>query len=84
MNEEFGCGCEVFEQLAQGSFEHRQKKYFVTAFRIRLDNDGIKAPFKLTEHTETKWVEPELINSLSFVDSDLGIFDQIKKSLGII
>lgn len=83
MNEEFGCGCEVFEQLAEGTFEHKNKKCFLTAFRIQLNNDGIKSPFMLTEHTETKWVEPDQIKSLSFVDSDLGIFEQIKKSLGI-
>ena len=83
MNEEFGCGCKIFEELAQGTFEHKGKNCSVVAFRVQLENDGISVPFKLTEHTQTAWVEPEEIRNLPFVDSDLNIFDQIKKSLGI-
>lgn len=83
MNEEFGCDCQIFEQLAQGNFEHQGKACSVVAFRITLQNDGIKVPFKLTEHTQTKWIAPDEVLKLNFVDSDLNIFDQIKKSLGI-
>ena len=83
MNEEFGCSCKIFEELAQGTFEHKGKACSVVAFRVQLENDGISVPFKLTEHTQTAWVEPEEIRNLPFVDSDLNIFDQIKKSLGI-
>ena len=83
MQEEFGCDCEVFEQLAQGNFIHSGKDCSVIAFRVKLGNDGIKEPFMLTEHTQTDWVEPKKISQLNFVDSDINIFDQIKKSLGI-
>ena len=83
MNEEFGCSCKIFEELARGSFEHKGKSCSVVAFRVQLENDGISVPFKLTEHTQTSWVVPEEIRRLPFVDSDLNIFDQIKKSLGI-
>ena len=83
MLEEFGCGCKIFEELAQGSFEHKRKPCSVVAFRIQLENDGISEPFILTEHTQIAWVEPSEIRNLPFVDSDLNIFDQIKKSLGI-
>ena len=83
MQEEFGCDCEVFEQLAQGNFIHSGKDCSVIAFRVELSNDGIKVPFTLTEHTQTDWVEPQKISQLNFVDSDINIFDQIKKSLGI-
>ena len=83
MQEEFGCDCEVFEQLAEGSFVHAGKPCTVTAFRVKLSNDGITSPFELTEHTQIQWVEPEKIKELNFVDSDINIFDQIKKSLGI-
>ena len=83
MQEEFGCDCEVFEQLAQGTFIHSGKECSVFAFRVKLGIDGIKEPFTLTEHTQTDWVEPEKISQLNFVDSDINIFDQIKKSLGI-
>ena len=83
MKEEFDCGCQVFEEVAQGTFFHKGKLCSVTAFKIRLDKDGISSPFKLTEHTQTAWVEPDQIEKLSFVDSDLNIWGQIKKSLGI-
>ena len=83
MQEEFGCDCQVFEQLAHGSFVHKGNPCSVTAFRVELSNDGIERPFVLTEHTQTQWIEPEKIKDLDFVDSDINIFDQIKKSLGI-
>ena len=83
MMEEFGCGCEVFEKLAEGSFIHKNKECFVTAFKVSFEHDGIKVPFRLVDHTEIKWVQPVEIEKLSFVDSDLGLFEQIKKSLGI-
>lgn len=83
MHEEFGCDCQVFEELAQGSFFHGGKECSVVAFRVKLTNDGLSQPFTLTEHTQTDWVEPEKIRELNFVDSDINIFDQIKKSLGI-
>ena len=83
MLEEFGCGCEIFEELAQGTFEHNGKSCSVVAFRVQLENDGSSVPFTLTEHTQTAWVAPEEIRRLPFVDSDLNIFDQIKKSLCI-
>ena len=83
MQEEFGCDCKVFEQLAQGTFIHNSKECSVTAFRVKLANDGITKPFTLTEHTQTKWEAVNKIKELNFVDSDLTIFDQIKKSLGI-
>ena len=83
MLEEFGCDCKIFEELAQGTFEHNGKNCSVVAFRVQLENDGISKPFVLTEHTQTEWVEPAEIRKRPFVDSDLNIFDQIKKSLGI-
>ena len=83
MLEEFGCDCQVFEELAQGSFIHSGQICSVVAFRVKLSNDGIARPFTLTEHTQTEWIEPEKISQLSFVDSDLNIFDQIKNHLKI-
>ncbi|MBO4532477.1 MAG: NUDIX domain-containing protein [Treponema sp.] len=83
MQEEFGCKVRIFEQLAQASFVHKGKDCTVNAFRVKFENDGIKKPFVLTEHTQSQWVSPEQINNLNFVDSDLTLFPQIKKALGI-
>ncbi len=83
MREEFGCGVEVFEKLAYSTFFHKGIECSVTAFRVKLESDGKATPFALTEHTQTKWVAPWEIEGLSFVDSDLSLFPQIKKSLNL-
>ena len=36
-------------------------------------------PFTLTEHTEYKWADLASIPKLNFVDSDLSIYDDVKK-----
>ena len=82
MKEEFGCDSQVFEKLAESTFIHKDKQCYVTAFRVRLDNDGIKKPFTLTEHTQTKWIDIKQIETLNFVDSDLKMYKEIKKALG--
>ena len=83
MQEEFGCRVEIFEKLAEGVFFHKGIECSVTAFRVKLERDGETEPYVLTEHTQTKWVAPSEIQGLSFVDSDLTLFPQIKKALGI-
>ena len=82
MLEEFGCKVKIFEPLAQANFVHKGNDCTVNAFRVEFENDGIKKPFTLTEHTKAEWVSPEQINRLSFVDSDLSLYPQIKKALG--
>ncbi len=83
MSEEFGCGVKIFESLANTSFIHKGKNCTVNAFRVEFENDGLTKPFVLTEHTQADWVSPDQIKNLNFVDSDLALFPQIKKSLGI-
>lgn len=83
MMEEFSSDVQVFEQIAEGSFIHKEKKCFLTAFRIHFEKDGINQPFVLTEHTDTQWYDINKIQELNFVDSDLMILDQVKKSLGL-
>ncbi len=82
MMEEFGCKVKIFEEVAKTHFVHKGQECTVNAFRVELENDGVKKPFVLTEHTQTQWVSPDQILSLSFVDSDLSLFPQIKESLG--
>ena len=59
------------DTLATGSFIHKGVECSVTAYRVKLLNDGINKPFTFTEHTEAKWVPVNQIKTLSFVDSDL-------------
>jgi len=84
IHEEFGCGVRVFEELGEGRFVHDGKACSVNAFRVSFDSDGRNPPFELTEHSEYKWVLPSDITKLNFVDSDLGLYPQIKKSLGLV
>ena len=77
MQEEFGVDVEVFEKLCQVSFEHKGKKCSVDAFRVHFAEDGIKRPFTLTEHTDYAWEDYSRIPSLSFVDSDMKIYDKL-------
>lgn len=83
MMEEFSCEAEVFEQLAQGTFYHKNKECSLNAFRVELKKDGINEKFVLSEHSEIAWVSASEIEKFDFVDSDLSIFPKIKKSLGI-
>lgn len=79
MREEFGAEVKVGEHIASGVFFHKNKECSLDAFEVRFSEDGIKNPFVLTEHTEYKWENIENIPKLSFVDSDLAIYEDVKK-----
>ena len=81
MKEEFGVKAEVFEKITSSVFEHKGKKNILNAYRVSLEHDGLEKPYVLTEHTEYKWVKPEEIEKLSFVDSDLAIYPEVLKFL---
>ena len=79
MCEEFGVEVEVFEKLCEVTFEHKGKECFVDAFKVRFAEDGLSRRFTLTEHTDYKWEDFNKIPELNFVDSDLKIFEKLKK-----
>lgn len=79
MSEEFGVEVEVFEKLCEVTFEHKGKECFVDAFKVHFAEDGLSRRFTLTEHTDYKWEDFNKIPELNFVDSDLKIFDKLKK-----
>ena len=79
MLEEFGVDVKVHEKITEGTFFHKGKKCSLFVFFTEFSEDGIKKPFVLTEHTEYKWVDLEEIKSLEFVDSDLLIYEDVKK-----
>lgn len=78
MQEEFGVNVQVFEELAQVDFKHKDKVCYVTAYRVQLEEDGLERRFTLTEHTDYKWEDFAKIPELSFVDSDLLLYEKIK------
>lgn len=77
MKEEFGIDVSVGEKIAEGTFMHRGNTCLLHAYRIMLPHDGRTERFMLTEHTGYDWVEPDVIPSLDFVDSDLFIYPQV-------
>lgn len=81
MNEEFGVQAQVFQKIATAEFEHRDEKRTLEAYLVKFNHDGIEKPYVLTEHSDYKWVNPEEIKDLSFVDSDLKIYPQVLEFL---
>ncbi len=82
MREEFSVGATVLQKICSSTFEHRGKKCLLTAFLVELEHDGQEVPYVLTEHTEYKWVFPEEIRGMVFVDSDLGIYPDVLDFIG--
>ncbi len=78
MQEEFGITVEVGRHITDGTFEHKGKTCYLSAYEIILPHDGIEKPFTLTEHTDYKWVDINEIPNLNFVDSDLKIYPAVK------
>lgn len=81
MNEEFGVIANAGEKIASSEFEHRGKMSVLNAYLVQFDHNGIEKPYVLTEHTEYKWVLPEEIPNLNFVDSDLKIYPAVLEYL---
>lgn len=81
MEEEFGVKVEVFEALADVEFKHKEKTCYVTAYRIRLEEDGLSRRFTLTEHTDYMWTDFDKIPELDFVDSDILLYNKFKNKI---
>ena len=79
MKEEFGVDVKVGRQITCGQFEHRGVKCFLYVFEVTFAHDGLKQRFVLSEHTDYKWVLPQEIEKLDFVDSDMAVYPEIKK-----
>ena len=77
MSEEFGVKAVAGKKIASTSFVHNGKECFLNAYLVTLANDGMEAPFSLSEHSEYKWVSPEEIPVSNFVDSDLKILPDV-------
>ena len=79
MMEEFGVDVTVGRHITSSKFFHKKKECFLDAFEVHFAHDGIQNPFVLTEHTDYRWENIENIPKLCFVDSDLAIYDNVKK-----
>ena len=79
MQEEFGVTVSVGQKITSGSFTHRNKSCTLDVLEIHFPHDGMTERFTLTEHTDYNWVKLEEIPGLNFVDSDLSVYDAVKK-----
>ena len=79
MKEEFGVTVSVGRKITSGTFTHKNQPCSLDVLEVKFPHDGQKEKFKLTEHTEYKWVPIDSIPELNFVDSDLSIYNDVKK-----
>ena len=79
MQEEFGVTVSVGRKITSGSFTHRNKPCTLDVLEIHFPHDGMTERFTLSEHTDYNWVKLEEIPGLNFVDSDLSVYDAVKK-----
>ena len=81
MKEEFDVDAEVLEKITEASFVHNGEDFLLTAYMVKVSHDGTGKKYKLTEHSEYKWVDINEIPVDTFVDSDLLIYPDVKKYL---
>ena len=79
MQEEFGVTVTVGQKITSGTFTHKGKPCTLDVLEVTFPHDGIEKKFELTEHTDYKWADIDSIPSLNFVDSDLSIYNDVKK-----
>lgn len=76
--EEFGIKIKPGKRIAEAVFEHNGKND-LHAYTIKVPHKGTFFKYKLTEHTEYKWVDIDDIKTMNFVDSDLLIYPDVRK-----
>lgn len=81
MNEELGVEVTCGSYICSGSFVHDKDTFTLKAYEMLVPDSVDTASFTLTEHTETMWIDPLEIPSLSFVDSDMAIYAGVMKYL---
>ena len=79
MREEFGVEVKVGQKITEGTFTHKGKPCTLNVLQVTFPHDGLARRFELTEHTDYDWVEIEIIPELNFVDSDLSVYNDVKK-----
>ena len=79
MEEEFGMKVKVIEKITENTFEHEGKHFKLHVYRISVPRMGLIRKYKLTEHTDYKWVNINQIPQDNFVDSDLKVYPDVKK-----
>ena len=79
MQEEFGVTVSVGRKITTGTFTHKGNPCTLDVLEVSFPHDGMAERFALTEHTDYKWAAINEIPSLNFVDSDLSVYEEVKK-----
>ncbi len=80
-HEEFGVKVKTGPLVAKSSFSHNGENVDLFAYRVYVPHRGIFFKYHLTEHTEYKWVAIDDVKNLSFVDSDMLLYDDVRNYL---
>jgi len=78
--EEFNADVSVGKEIATGHFTHNGCDVKLIAYEVSFNDEDIN--WILTEHSEVKWVPLDEIPKENFVDSDLMLYDDIKRFYG--
>ncbi|MBO6132102.1 MAG: NUDIX domain-containing protein [Treponema sp.] len=77
--EEFGVKVKVFSNIANAHFVHNGQTVALHAYLIKVPHKGIIFKYKLSEHSEYRWVRIDDVKKLNFVDSDLLLYPEVRK-----
>lgn len=83
MKEEFEVEATPVCKITESHFLHKGVDCTLFVYEVTFDNDGVDIPYKLSEHSEYRWVGVEEIKKFNFVDSDLAVYDEVKKYLAV-
>lgn len=79
MQEEFGITVKPGEFIGEAVFEHNEKQVALHCYRIFVPRMGLLFKYRLTEHTEYKWISVDDVEKLNFVDSDMLLYPKVKE-----
>lgn len=75
--EESGCNITVGDLITEAEFKHNNDTVKLHAYQVTFTDKTQKWVF--TEHTEAEWVTFDEIKNRNFVDSDMKIYEAVKK-----
>ncbi|MCR5219234.1 NUDIX domain-containing protein [Treponema sp.] len=78
MHEEFDVDVKVLSKICFKNFVNQDVNLTLHVYSVEFPHDGLAKPFKLTEHTEYKWVNFNEIRQHEFVDSDYSILNDCR------
>lgn len=83
MQEEFGVEVKVLEKICCSNFENKEVSLELHVYNVDFPYDGMEVPFKLTEHSEYKWINFKEIQKEDFVDSDYSVLKKCMDFFGV-